>query len=201
MHSVAARGLLVVVAAFALGAETAGAQETNLAVYQRLALECLGELPRDVEALSVEAPDEMPYVRSALIESWRSDGREVFDFDGLPPQSATLPRLAFTVEDAQVTYDALGRRRLNRNVRLAVHYVLSDVDGRILLDERCSEAADDVIDRAERERLEDQVYSETRGDPPRAGWVRRYVEPAVLTAATALGVYLFFTLRSQSTDD
>lgn len=201
MHRVAARGLLVAVAVFALGAETADAQETNLAVYQRLALECLGELPRDVEALSLEAPDEMPYVRSALIESWTSDGREVFDFNGLPPQSATLPRLAFTVEEARVTYDALGRGRLNRNVRLAVQYVLSDVDGRILLDERCSKAADDVIDRAARERLEDEAYSETRGDPPRAGWVRRYVEPAVLTAATALGVYLFFTLRSQSTDD
>lgn len=100
-----------------------------------------------------------------------------------------------------MTYAALGRRRLSRDVKLALQYVLSDSNGRILLDERCSTEAADVIERAARERLENRVYSETHGDPPRAGWVRRYVEPAVVTAATALSVYLFFTLRSQSTDD
>jgi hypothetical protein len=203
MHSFAARKVLTVVAGLTLCAGTGGAlaQDTNLAVYQRLAQECLGELPSDIDTLALEAPAEMPYLRSALIQTWKSDGYEVYDVGDTPPQAATLPRLAFSIEDAHVTYATSGRRRLSRDVTLAIQYSLTDVDGRIILDERCARSAGDIINRASRVHLENQVYAETLGDEPRAGWIRRFAEPAVLAAATALGVYLFFTLRSQSTDD
>jgi hypothetical protein len=203
MHSFAVRRFLIAVAGLTLciGSEAVLAQDTNLAVYQRLAQECLAELPADIDSLALEAPAEMPYLRSALVETWKSAGYEVYDVGDTPPQAATLPRLAFSIEDAHVTYGVSGRRRLSRDVTLALQYSLMDVDGRIILDERCSRSADDIIDRATRARLENQVYAETVGAEPRAGWIRRYVEPAVLAAATALGVYLFFTLRSQSADD
>ncbi len=177
------------------------AQETNLAVFQRLARECLGELPADVDTLALEMPDRMPYLRSALIERWKSDGREVYAAANSPPTAVTLPRLEFSIAEAGVRYTASGRRRLNRDVTLVMYYTLTGPDGRILLDDHCSRTAGDSIRRSDVVRLEDPAFAETQGDAPRARWIRRYVEPALLTAATALGVYLFFTLRSQSADD
>jgi hypothetical protein len=203
MLEIGGRWLLVAAVGFVLGFVPEGvlAQETNLAVYQRLARDCMSELPADIDTLALQAPDAMPYLRSALIDAWRSTGREVFDLNDSPTQAATLPRLAFSIEDARVSYANAGRRRLLRDVRLALQYSLTDGDGRIILDEHCSMTADDVIDRAARIRLEEDAYAETVGDEPPAGWIRRYVEPAVLAAATALGVYLFFSLRSESVDD
>ena len=182
-------------------APPARAQDTNLAVYQKLAVECLGELPSDIDTLALETESRMPFLRTALVEAWKTGGHEVYAIDTTPPQAAHLPRLAFTVEDAGVTYTRADRRRLNRRVRLGLRYALTDSDGRIIADDRCAEALSDTIDRAAVARYENEAYAETRGELPRAGWLRRIVEPAIITAATAVGVYLFFTLRSQSADD
>ena len=179
----------------------ARAQSSNLAVYQQLALECLGELPSGIDTLALEAGSRMPFLRTALVEAWKTGGHEIYAIDATPPQAAHLPRLAFTVEDAGVIYTRADRRRLNRRIRLGLRYSLTDSDGRIITDDSCAEALSDVIDRAAVARLEDHAYSETQGELPRAGWLRRIVEPAIITAATAIGVYLFFTLRSQSADD
>ncbi len=183
------------------GASPARAQDTNLSIYQGLALECLGELPSDVDTLALEASAQMPYLRSALVERWKSNGHEVYFVDDSPLHAANLPRLAFSVEDASVVYAPAGRRRLDRILRLGLQYSLTDRDGRIILDEHCAKDAADTIDRTAVAHVEDRAYAETQGDPPRAGWVRRIVEPVVIMTATAIGVYLFFTLRSQSADD
>lgn len=177
------------------------AQDTNLTIYQELALECLRELPSEVDTLSLDAWTQMPYLRTALVESWKSGGHEVYALDNSPPQAASLPRLTIAVEDASVAYSVADRRRLNRRVRLGLQYVLTGPDGRIILDDRCSRTASDTIYRSAVAQLEDQAYTETQGELPRAGWLRRIVEPAVIAGATAVGVYLFFTLRSQSADD
>lgn len=183
------------------GTVPALAQETNRGVFEQLARECLAELPADVDTLAVDAPDQMPYLRSALIDTWKSSGREIYRADHSAAQASTVPRLAFTISEAGVEYAAMGRRRLIRDVTLVLHYTLTGPDGRIIADEHCTKTASDSIRRADVALLEDPAFAETQGEAPRAGWVRRYVEPAVLAAATAVGVYLFFTLRSQSTDD
>lgn len=197
------RGALIVAVLLSIlaGAVPARAQETNRGIFERLARECLAELPAGVDTLAVDAPDQMPYLRSALIESWKSAGREIYRADHSAAQASTLPRLAFSIAEAGVEYVAAGRRRLDRDVTLVLQYTLTGADGRIMVDEHCTRTASDAIRRADVARLEDPAFAETQGEPPRAGWVRRYVEPAVLAAATAVGVYLFFTLRSQSTDD
>lgn len=192
---------IVIVALVAISASPARAQESTLSIYQQLARECMGELPSGIDSLQLEPTAQMPYLRSALIESWQSGGVEVYSVDSSPPQAAHLPRLSFTVEDAVVQYVRADRRRINRQVRLGLQYSLTGPDGRIILDERCSRAAADIIDRTAVANIENRAYSETQGELPRAGWLRRIVEPAVITAAAAIGVYLFFTLRSQSAED
>lgn len=193
--AVASLGLL------ALATGPARAQDTNLTILQQLARECIGELPAEIDSLVLEASDRMPYLRTALVESWQSAGREVYAVGATPPQAAHLPRLAFTVEEASVEYAAVGRPNVSRRVHLALQYTLTEPDGRIVLDERCTRAVSDTIERSAIERVENQTHVETQGDRPPAGVFRRIIEPAVITAATAIGVYLFFTLRSQSADE
>lgn len=190
------------VALTALSTSTAArAQDSNRAILERLALTCLAELPSQIDTFALSAPERMPFLRSALIDNWNANGRAIYSAGDSSQRASTLPILSLSIVDAGVVYSALGRRRLNREVSLALQYTLAGPDGRIILDESCIETAVDSIRRSDRGRLEDPAFAETRGEPPRAGWVRRYVEPAILVAASALGVYLFFTLRSQSADE
>ena len=105
------------------------------------------------------------------------------------------------IEEARVGYARARRKQLNRTVTLALRYTFAAADGRLLGEARCRETFTDTIRRADRADLESEAFPETQGDAPRAGWMRRYLEPAVLAAATAITVYLFFNLRSDRTDD
>lgn len=161
-----------------------------------MAVECLGELPPQVERLVLDASDEMPYIRSALVETWQDDGREVY----LPDATNGAARVAYEIEEADVRYVRRGRR-LAREVRLTLQYTIANADGRLLADNRCAPTRGDVIARADVDAVQSDAYPETLADLPPGGWFRRVLEPAVLTAATAVAVYLFFTLRSTGGDD
>lgn len=180
--------------AFGLGG--AFAQTTNLSLYQELAIDCLGEIPASFDSLTLNAPERMPYVRSALITHWQDDGRTIFQTDS----TAARPQLTYEIEDARVLYDRDGRD-LAREIVLALRYSLMDPAGRIVADDRCVERHSDVIARDALTVVQEAAYAETQGEAPQGGWFRRYVEPAVIAAATAVAVYLFFTLRSRRADD
>ena len=78
---------------------------TNLEAYQTLALRCLAHAPDTVRVLVLDAPALMPYLRTALAETWRRDDRALFLADssfqaaGPPP-----PRLVYAIEEARVGY-------------------------------------------------------------------------------------------------
>ena len=188
--AVAACALLVLLTA------PASAQSTNLALYQDLAVDCLGALPGDLDSFSLEGPERMPYVRSALISRWQDDGRSVFAADS----SGDVAHLVYHIDDARVRY-ARQDGDVARRVALALRYTLTAPDGRILEDDRCAEEFSDVIPRGALAAVQNEAYAETQADAPEAGWFRRYLEPVVITAATAVAVYLFFTLRSNEADD
>lgn len=189
------RDALAACALFVLLAAPASAQSTNLALYQDLAVDCLGGLPVDIDSLALEAPARMPFVRSALIGRWQDEGRSVFVADS----SRNVAHLAYDIDDARVTYARQGGS-LARRVVLAMRYTLTAPDGRILADDRCAEHYSDVIPRSALAAVQDDAFAETQGETPEAGWFRRYLEPIVITAATAVAVYLFFTLRSNEAD-
>lgn len=176
------------------------AQPANLAVYQDLAATCLADAPDTLRAFRLEAPARMPYLRPALAARWTAEGRTLFVADPADSAGAALPRLAFEVEEAAVAYARASRRRVRRSVALALRYSIVAADGRLLAEDRCRQTYADVVDARSLAALESAAYPETHAERPPAGWLRRYLEPALLTAATAVGVYLFFTLRSQATE-
>ncbi len=183
-----------------LAAGPARAQPTNLEAYQTLALRCLAAVPDTVRALRLEAPAQMPYLRTALVNRWRQDGRTLFVPDS-SVQVLALPRLRYAVEAAEVAYARAGRRQLQRTVTLALRYTFTAPDGRLLADDRCRDTFTDAIRRTERDALESGAYPETQGAAPPGSWRRRYLEPALLGAATAVTIFLFFNLRSDRSGD
>lgn len=183
---------------------TADAQPTptNMEAYQTLALRCLAGVPDTTSALLLDAPAQMPYLRTALIDTWSRDGRTLFLADTSFHTSAqAAPRLTYTLEEARVAYERARRKQLTRTVTLALRFTFTTADGRLLGEDRCRDTFTDTISRADRLRLETETFPETQGAVPRAGWMRRFLEPAVLAAATAITVYLFFNLRSDRSDD
>lgn len=183
--------LTIVLAAFS--APQAGAQPaTNAALYQDIALHCLGDVPNGLDRLILEAPSTLPFVRSALVSAWQEADIEIFIDEGAEVEG---PRLSYSIEEAGVDY-LRADRRLARSVRLALRYSLVGDDGRVIVDDVCRDARHDYIMQDDVSTVESDAYRETQGQLPPAGWFRRVLEPAVVTAASAVAVYLFFVLRS-----
>jgi len=180
---------------------TVRAQPTSLEVYQTLALGCLYDVPDTARAFVLDAPAQMPYLRTALADRWRRDGRTLFLADSsLQENTPALSRLRYAVEETGVVYARARRKQYARSITLALRYTFTAADGRLLGEDQCRETFTDMIRRADRVSLETDAFPETQGSIPHAGWMRRYLEPAVLAFASAVTVYLFFNLRSDRSD-
>jgi len=156
----------------------------------------MAEAPDSLTIFRLEAPAQMPYIRIALTSRWQSEGRTVFIAD----TSSALPVFRYEIEEARVSYGKGPDHTLSRAVTLGVRYAVSGADGRLYRERRCRDTHSDVVSRGDLRRIESSAFPETQATPPESGWMRRFLEPAVITAATALGVYLFFSLRSDRAD-
>lgn len=186
--------LLVASIAFFGYAEHTVAQVSNREAFQLLAVECLLESSDTLDAFRLAAPDTMPYVRAALTSGWSASGKRVFLDDS---SERELPVLRYRIGQARVSYAGSKRRSVAREVTLALQVTITRADGSILEDRVCTQMYADTLLGIRLSDLEDQSYPETRGEPPTAGWVRRYLEPVVTVGAIAVGVLLFFSLRSR----
>lgn len=190
------KSLLVALLIVAFSAPPALGQESNLDALRRLGVSCLLEAPGDLDTFRLSPPDSMAYLRTALTNQWIEGGKRVtFGAD------AALPTLRYSVKHASVTYRRLRRNTFSREVRLSVDYTLLDNAGVVLDDGLCAESAVDTLRISDLALLEDPAHPETIGDRPSGGFVRRIVEPAVMVAAVGIGVFLFFTLRSDGSGE
>lgn len=175
--------------------------QTNLEAYQVLAVGCLADVPGSRSAFRLEAAPTMPYLRQALVQHWKQHGRAVFLADTSAAAPAVdMDRLTYGVDLAQVRYEKAGRRVLRRTVELELSYALVARSGEVLADERCRRDYSDSLQRRAVSGRETPAFPETVGVLPRGGFTRRYLEPAVLATASALTVFLFFRLRSESSN-
>ena len=174
---------------------SARGQETNLRVLERLGLTCLVEAPDAVDTFLLATPDSLPYLRAALTRAWLDRGKRI---TSTAPGEGSLPTLRYEVENAQVSYQRVGRRTFRREIALGIEYTFLDADGTIRDDRVCSDVAVDTVRTRDLTLLEDPSFRESVGEKPPAGWMRRFVEPAVLVGAVAVGVFLFFSLRSET---
>ncbi len=183
-----------------LGPASLAAQPTNAALYGHLATRCLSTAPDTVGAFVLHAPADLPFLATDLAAGWHAAGYTVFLGDSavVPPG---LPRLTYHIDEAHVAYERLRRRQVQRTVTLALRYTLTAADGHLLAAAPCREAATDTLAVAALDAVESPAFPETRGERPPPRWPRRVVEPVVLTAATAVAVFLFFSLRSDRADE
>lgn len=175
------------------GTRPAAAQDANASVLESLTVACLREIPDTVRAFRLEAPDTLPYARAALNAVWRADGRQVA---ATAAADRALPTFRYHFDDVAISYRRAGRRQYERVVSIALDYALLGHDGTLLDDGVCRRETRDIIASSSVSDLEDGIYPETIGARPEAGRLRRYLEPVILTGAIAVGVYLFFSLRS-----
>ena len=172
---------------------------TTAEVYAHLAARCLVAVPDTAAALRLVLPEAMPYLAPPLIEAWQNQDRVIFQGDSA--RMGSVPTLDVRVNEARIRYARAGRGRVARTATLELQYAFAGPDGAVIRAAACSETLTDEVPRGALPALELAAYPETQAPPPPPGWPRRYLEPAVLTAATAVAVFLFFSLRSDRADD
>lgn len=178
---------------------TAGARQTNAERMSELAVRCVAPRAEGLDAIRLDGPSRLPFVRSAVVASWTAGGVTVYD--AARADSAGVADVHLDVESAGVTYGRAGGDRIARTVSLALLVRVVEPDGRIRSDAACRDTLTDEVSRDALASLGNPAYPETIGQGPPAGWFRRILQPAVVTAATAVGVFLFFSLRSRRSDD
>jgi hypothetical protein len=172
-------------------------QSTHVERLQLIGTSCLGSVPASLDSFLLDSDDASPYIRQALISEWKSDGRRVYATDSLH----TLPELRYRVETAKIELYRAGKNQYGRAARLSVSYRLTSESGEILSDGQCADIRSDTLSAALASSMRDSRYPETDVEPPRGGWFRKFLQPAVVLGASAIGTYLFFNLRSRRTDN
>lgn len=198
------RRLLPTIVCLLLGVAVSGtavfAQEgrvpaTNAEVMGALAAECalsIAPAPGPVRVTGLEAT---PFMSGAVFTALNGSGFTVFD----PGTAAPGPvDLRLTPEVVSVEYVRADRHQVKRLIEVRLHAYVRNPDGTVLRDEACARTSETLVERATVPDLENPTDPRTRAAlPPAGGFLRRVVQPAVIGAATAAGVFLFFSLRSR----
>lgn len=160
-----------------------------------LAAECalsIAPAPGPVRVTGLEA---VPFISSAVFTALVGGGFTVYDPDTTVPG---LTHIGLTPEVLSVDYARADRHQVKRHIEVRLHAYVRNSDGTILRDEACTRMSETLVDRATVPDLENPTDPRTRAAlPPAGGFLRRVVQPAVIGAATAAGVFLFFSLRSR----
>ena len=179
------------------------AQSTNLEVYQEMAAECLEPFADTLSTLTLKGTADTPYLHEKALQGWLRRGNRVVLADSLQSlqNSDTGLQLVYRIDRQDLEYLYRNRRNLKRQFHLELQMRILSQQQEVLANQQCTKTYSDSVRRSQISDLEHAAYPETRAVLPTAGWVKRYLEPGVLISASALGVYLFFNLRSTSNSD
>ncbi len=173
-----------------------------MATYEAMATACMEFLEDVAGDLVLDAPAHMPYVRGAIVSTLQSQGREVFSADSsIAGRPASLATLRYSIDEAKIEYSRLKKKQALRKIYLTTTNTLTAAGGHLITDKVCQQQVADTVAIKSIASLESSAFSETRASHPEASFARRYLQPATLAGATVLTVYLFFTLRSESSSD
>jgi len=191
------RPILVIVFLAVVPARGAGAQETNAERMSAMAVACVDERVAGADTVSIAGAERLPFIRSAVTSSWQASGIPVFDAE----RAVTGTVVRLTVPDAGVEYRRADGGKLERTVRLDLGIRVTAPDGRVRIDDTSARSETDLVGAGDIDSLEDPSWPETVGEAPRPGFLRRIAQPVIIAAASAAGVFLFFSLRSRRADD
>lgn len=178
-----------------LYADSTLAQNSHIQQLQDIAGECLATSPGEFESFVLDSDSAAPYVRQYLFSRWQEEDRKMYLADSL----GSMPRLKYRVLEAKIELYRAGKNRIGRTTRLSLSIQLTGPDGELLSDRLCGDVRTDTLSTDTAHMMIDSRYPETNVSPPAGGWFRRYLQPAVIVGASAIGTYLFFNLRSRRT--
>lgn len=181
-----------------LWAAPAAGQENHIDIFSRMAAQCLAQAVDESSSFRLQADGQATFLTTKLVDRWSATGKKVYRLPS-PDSDATasLPLLSYTVDKAELSYQRLSRKTLQRNAILGITYWLTANDGQVLKTDSCLIQENDEISRADATRFADRRFPETSPPLPAASRWRNVVEPLVLVGASAVGTYLFFNLRSR----
>lgn len=199
-------GLPLLVAAQIFAPAATRAQATNAEILQEMAVQCVRPVATPYARLSLRPDPANPFLNQAVFNALTEDDKLLYldtkdrTVNSVAAANEVDASLGFNVERVSIRYDRDGRRKVTRNIDLDLSYILVGPDRRILSNQTCSTSHADQIHRSQIDEVENQTMPLTQGVRPSRGWLRRYAEPVVIGAASAVAVYLFFNIRSDSNE-
>jgi len=169
-----------------------------------IALQCVITHIDKASPMQVEGKGLAPIVAPQLEAGMLASGYQLANLDA-------GKSLVYTVDLAVVDLKKSGRKQVTRTVSLGMSFQVWDRTAKenqaqnasaATLEQSgtCSDVQVDTVDRTLLSSLSYAGFPETNPAPPAKGGLRRFLEPAVLIGATAVGTYLFFNLRSRRSD-
>ncbi len=181
--------------------ERAAAQPANADVIGQLAADCVTTAIAVADTVEIIPDDRYEFIRTAVVRAFRDNGSVVVILPGSPRptvegvNSGWPPSVRYRIEEAGVRYSKAGDA-LARQIAVDTRVLATMSDNSVALDTLCTKSFSDEIRPADVDDVEDANQPLTLGKRPDKGWLRRIAEPAVVAAASAVAVYLFFNVRS-----
>ncbi len=194
---------------FFLAAAAGDAPQGNLAVLREIAADPLAQkvdslVPRAAN-LTIVLEEENPlgeWLKIQVAEAALSEGYTLFDAAGEPDEPGY--QVIIAAAGADITYAVADRNllfrvsRYRRTVRSTVLAQIITPDERIAYTGTLEKQFEDLIDSGDIGQVENTLYSFSVGTKTESRFIKRLVEPVLITATTVGVVYLFYTLRSSS---
>lgn len=139
-------------------------------------------------------------VRNALLETLKRMKYNVFLSSSTEKQEGVS--LDIGLVETKVRYGPafresfLGKRKTARKIEVAVSANIRDARDEVLFAGSLSRGFSDTIHVGDLPDLEIPSIPLTQGEPPEGGFFDSVLEPLIIIGASAVAVYLFFTVRS-----
>ncbi|MBT8401126.1 MAG: hypothetical protein KJO98_11665 [Rhodothermia bacterium] len=181
--------------------ERAAGQPANGDIIGQLAADCATMGLAAVDTLELIPDDRYEFIRTAVVLAMQNQGTVVMMSQA--PATSTVnsvdgeqrPSLRYRIENGEVRYSKAGGV-LAREIVVDTRVLATMSDNSVARDTLCTKSFSDQIRPADVDDVEDPNQPLTLGNRPDKGWLRRIAEPAVVAAASAVAVYLFFNVRS-----
>jgi hypothetical protein len=181
--------------------------KTNLEVFQTefasLAAELLQREGAGLErnlVVNVRSPDTCWLARNTIVEALKKLNYTVYlPSPGSEGRGASID---IGIVETKVRYGKtfresfLGGRKTERTISTIVSASVRNVQNEILFAGGVSREYKDTVNVSDVSDLENPLISCTHGEPPDADFLDELLEPIIIVGASAVVVYLFFTVRS-----
>ncbi len=150
--------------------------------------------------VNVRSPDTSWAAPNSLLEALKRLNYNVFL--SLAGERGKVAILDLGFVEARVRYGPafreglLGKRKTERTVSTVISGNVRDAKDEIVFAGSLSRTFRDTVRVGELTELENPAIPFTRGEPPEGGFFDNVLEPLVLIGASAVVIYLFFTVRS-----